>query len=144
MSVRIYIGNLPQNFETKELAAQLEAVGEGIRFKPVMDRETGACRGFGFANVENEKSAAKLIEELNGKDFNGNKLRVERSEKRESNGGGSKRGGNGNNSNQQNSNRKETKKFVHSDAPAPEAPDPRWAGELSKLKELLANQKTAV
>ena len=40
--------------------------------------------------------------------------------------------------------RKEVKKVVHSDAPTKEAPDPRWAGELSKLKELLANQKTAV
>jgi len=34
------------------------------------------------------------------------------------------------------------KKIVHSDAPNLEAPDPRWAGELSKLKDLLANQKT--
>jgi len=25
-----------------------------------------------------------------------------------------------------------------------EAPDPRWAGELAKLKQLLDNQKTAV
>ena len=41
-------------------------------------------------------------------------------------------------------NRKDVKKVVHSDAPSAEAPDPRWAGELSKLKELLANQKTAV
>ena len=144
MSVRLYIGNLPQSFETKELSAQLEAIGEGIRFKAVMDRDTGGCRGFGFANVENEKLAATVIEQLNGKEFNGNKLRVERSERRESNGGGGKRGGNGSNTNSQNANRKETKKFVHSDAPAPEAPDPRWAGELSKLKDLLANQKTAV
>ena len=28
--------------------------------------------------------------------------------------------------------------------PQSEAPDPRWAGELSKLKDLLANQKTTV
>ena len=32
----------------------------------------------------------------------------------------------------------------HSDAPGEAAPDPRWAGELSKLKDLLANQTTAV
>ncbi len=38
--------------------------------------------------------------------------------------------------------RKDFKKIVHSDAPNLEAPDPRWAGELSKLKDLLANQKT--
>ena len=38
--------------------------------------------------------------------------------------------------------RKDFKKIVHSDAPNLEAPDPRWAGELSKLKDLWANQKT--
>ena len=37
---------------------------------------------------------------------------------------------------------RDSKKIVHSDAPNLEAPDPRWAGELSKLKDLLANQKT--
>ena len=41
-----------------------------------------------------------------------------------------------------NKKRKNFKKIVHSDAPNLEAPDPRWAGELSKLKDLLANQKT--
>jgi hypothetical protein len=40
--------------------------------------------------------------------------------------------------------RKAVNKVVHSDAPGEGAPDPRWAGELSKLKDLLANQKTAV
>ncbi len=143
MSVRLYIGNLPQNFDTKDLEAQLATVAEGIRFKPVMDRDTGSCRGFGFANVNNEKLAGTIIEQFNGKEFNGNKLRVERSERKDSN-NGSKRGGNGSNNKSQGTNRKETKKFVHSDAPAEEAPDPRWAGELAKLKDLLANQKTAV
>ncbi len=144
MSVRLYIGNLPQNFESKELESLLASVAEGIRFKAVFDRESGACRGFGFANVDNEKLAEALIENLNGHEFNGNNLRVEKSERRDSNSGGGRRGGSGSNSNSQASNRKETKKVVHSDAPVKEAPDPRWAGELSKLKELLANQKTAV
>ena len=144
MSVRLYIGNLPQTFESKELEALLGSVGDGIRFKAVFDRETGGCRGFGFANVENEKLAEALIEKLNGTEFNGNKLRVERSERRESSSGGSRRGGGSNGPNSQGSARKENKKFVHSDAPSKAAPDPRWAGELSKLKDLLANQKTAV
>ena len=143
MSVRLYIGNLPQTFESKELEALLTAIGEGIRFKAVFDRDTGGCRGFGFANVEDEKVAAAVIEQLNGREFNGNSLRVERSERRDSNSGG-RRNGSGSNSNPKGSNRKESKKFVHSESPVEEAPDPRWAGELSKLKELLANQKTAV
>ena len=143
MSVRLYIGNLPQTFDSKELEELFASIGKGIRFKPVFDRESGGCRGFGFANVEDEKLSNAVIEQLNGREFNGNKLRVERSEKRESNNGGGRRNGNSSNANAQGK-RKQTKKVVHSDAPNAEAPDPRWAGELAKLKDLLANQKTPV
>ena len=144
MSARLYVGNLPQTFESKELESLLASVGEGIRFKAVLDRETGACRGFGFANVNDEKVADAVIEQLNGKDFGGNALRIERSERRDSNaGGGGRRGGPGA-SHAPGSARKAVNKVVHSDAKAEEAPDPRWAGELAKLKDLLADQKTAV
>ena len=61
MSIRLYIGNLPQTFEEQELVALLKSVGEGIRFKSVLDRETGACRGFGFANVDDPKLADAVI-----------------------------------------------------------------------------------
>jgi len=144
MSVRLYIGNLPQNLKNKELEALFATIGKGIRFKAVLDRDTKACRGFGFANVEDEKVANEIIEQLNGKDFNGNNLRVERSERKDSNGGGGRRGGSAGGAKSKGINRKDVKKVVHSDAPIEEAPDPRWAGELSKLKDLLANQKTAV
>ena len=91
MSARLYVGNLPQTFESKELESLLASVGEGIRFKAVLDRETGACRGFGFANVNDEKVADAVIEQLNGKDFGGNALRIERSERRDNNAGGAGR-----------------------------------------------------
>ena len=142
MSVRLYIGNLPQNFKIKELEALLSTVGEGIRFKAVFDRDTKPCRGFGFASIKDVKVANEVIEKLNGYDFNGSSLSVERSERKESNNGG-RRNNNSNHGNSQ-ANRKEVNKVVHSDAPNQEAPDPRWAGELAKLKDLLANQKTAV
>jgi len=70
-------------------------------------------------------------------EFNGSKLRVELSDKKDS-ASNKKNSGNLN----KNKKRKDFKKIVHSDAPNLEAPDPRWAGELSKLKDLLANQKT--
>ena len=147
MSIRLYIGNLPQTFEEQELDALLKSVGEGIRFKAVLDRETGSCRGFGFANLDDPKLADAVIEQLNGKDFGGSALRVERSERLESNTGGNRRrndsGGIGGNGQPQVA-RKAVNKVVHSDAPGEAAPDPRWAGELSKLKDLLADQKTAV
>ncbi|WP_269622221.1 RNA recognition motif domain-containing protein [Prochlorococcus marinus] len=144
MSVRLYIGNLPQNLKIKELDQLFSTIGKGIRFKAVLDRDTKACRGFGFANISDEKLANEVIEKLNGHEFNGNSLRVERSERKESNSGSGRRNGNSGGNKGKAANRKDVKKVVHSDAPSKEAPDPRWAGELSKLKELLANQKTPV
>ena len=135
MSIRIYIGNLPQGFNPKEFDGILKSVSDSIRFKAVLDKETKECRGFGFATTNNEKNANLIIEKLNGFEFNGSKLRVELSEKKDS----SKRHNTNLNKNKK---RKDFKKIVHSDAPNLEAPDPRWAGELSKLKDLLANQKT--
>ena len=137
MSIRIYIGNLPQGFNPKEFDKILKSVSETVRFKAVLDKETRESRGFGFATTNNEENANLLIQKLNGFEFNGSKLRVELSEKKDS--ASNKR--NNANSNK-NKKRKDFKKIVHSDAPNLEAPDPRWAGELSKLKDLLANQKT--
>lgn len=142
MSVRLYVGNLPQSFDDKELTALFTSVGEGVRFKTVQDRETGACRGFGFANVDDEKLADAVIEQLNGRDFGGNSLRIERSERRDSRSGATndRRGG----ATTSTVARKAVNKVVHSDDITEGAPDPRWAGELAKLKSLLANQTAAV
>ena len=137
MSIRIYIGNLPQGFNPKEFDKVLKSVSETVRFKAVLDKETKESRGFGFATTNNEENANLLIQKLNGFEFNGSKLRVELSEKKDS---ASNKRNNGNLN--KNKKRKDFKKIVHSDAPNLEAPDPRWAGELSKLKDLLANQKT--
>ena len=137
MSIRIYIGNLQQGFNPKEFDKLLKSISDSTRFKAVLDKETKECRGFGFASTNNEENANLLIQKLNGFEFNGSKLRVELSEKKDSS-------SNKRNSGKLNRNkkRKDFKKIVHSDAPNLEAPDPRWAGELSKLKDLLANQKT--
>ena len=137
MSIRIYIGNLPQGFNPKEFDTILKSVSDSVKFKAVLDKETKESRGFGFATTNNEENANLVIQKLNGFEFNGYKLRVELSEKKDSS---SNKRNNGNLN--RNKKRKYFKKIVHSDAPNLEAPDPRWAGELSKLKDLLANQKT--
>ena len=139
MSIRLYVGNLPQSFDAKELEALFTGVGEGVRFKAVNDRDTGACRGFGFANVDNQKLAETVIEQLHGKEFGGNSLRIEISERRDARSGGA-----GGNSPTPTAARKAVNKVVHADSVDSEAPDPRWAGELAKLKSLLDNQKAAV
>ena len=139
MSVRLYVGNLPQTFDAKELEALFTGVGEGVRFKTVNDRETGLCRGFGFANVDDQKLAEAVIAQLNGKEFGGNTLRIEISERRDSRTAtpAERRG-------QGASPRPAANKVVHADEVDSQAPDPRWAGELAKLKQLLDSQKAAV
>ncbi|MEA5417367.1 RNA recognition motif domain-containing protein [Synechococcus sp. BA-132 BA5] len=142
MSVRLYVGNLPQTFDAKELEALFSSVGEGVRFKAVNDRETGSCRGFGFANVEDLAQAEAVIAQLNGKDFGGSTLRIEISEQRRDSRpapGADRRPGSA-----PTAARKSVNKVVHADAVGEGAPDPRWAGELAKLKNLLANQKATV
>jgi RNA recognition motif-containing protein len=138
MSVRLYVGNLPQTFDAKELEALFTGVGEGVRFKAVNDRETGLCRGFGFANVDDQKQAEAVIAQLNGKEFGGNSLRIEISERRDSRPGAGDRRGQGA------PQRQAVNKVVHADQVDSQAPDPRWAGELAKLKQLLDSQKAAV
>ncbi len=141
MSVRLYVGNLPQSFDAKELEALFTAVGEGVRFKAVNDRESGGSRGFGFANVDSQALAEAVIEQLNGREFGGSTLRIEISERRDarSAAGNDRRPGAA-----PTAARKATNKVVHADNVDSEAPDPRWAGELSKLKALLANQTVGV
>ncbi|MBM5824981.1 MAG: RNA-binding protein [Cyanobacteria bacterium M_surface_10_m2_119] len=141
MSVRLYVGNLPQSFDAKELEALFTGVGEGVRFKAVHDRETGSCRGFGFANVDDQKLAETVIAQLNGREFGGNALRIEISERKDSRSSapGDRRGPGGGTPLRQVVN-----KVVHADQVDGEAPDPRWAGELAKLKQLLDSQKVSV
>jgi RNA recognition motif-containing protein len=105
----------------------------------VNDRDTGACRGFGFANVDSQKLAETVIEQLHGKEFGGNTLRIEISERRDT-----RSSGPAGNSAAPTAARKAINKVVHADTVESGAPDPRWAGELAKLKSLLDNQKAAV
>ena len=96
MSTRLYVGNLPQNFDQKELEGMFAAVGAGVRFKAVLDRDTGVCRGFGFVNLDDPKLTDAVIEQFNNREYGGNQLRVEVSERRESRGndrGGDRRRG---------------------------------------------------
>jgi RNA recognition motif-containing protein len=144
MSVRLYVGNLPSVFDVKELEALLSGVGEGIRFKAVNDRDTGVCRGFGFANVEDPNMAETLIAQLNGHDFGGQALRIEVSERRDSRSSSQPREDRRTGGSSPSPVRKAADKVVHADQVETDAPDPRWAGELAKLKNLLANQTVGV
>ena len=70
----IYVGNINYNATAEDLKPLFAEYGEVLSIKIINDRETGRSKGFGF--VEMESGADSAIEELNGKEFQGRRLRV--------------------------------------------------------------------
>lgn len=167
MSIRLYIGNLPkEEIDRQELQAVFAEEGDGVTTKLIKDRKTGKCRGFGFLTVNNDEQADQIIEKYNGQLFKDTPIKLEKAlprTKGEEGGeeqpqtpkpvlqgtsapvpssnkeGGrrekskkSRRGGGGGSA-------RETAANVETEAIRP---DPRWAAELEKLKEMLAAQTT--
>ncbi len=147
MSIRLYVGNLPKELERQELEAVFSEYDDSVSTKLITDRKTGKCRGFAFVTVKDDEQADQIIEKFNGYELKESALKIEKALPRskgksdESNDSSpapsSKRrssGGSGNSS----SNRSSSRKATSSTEAA--QPDPRWAGELEKLKQLLATQ----
>lgn len=137
MSIRLYVGNLPKELDRQELEALFaKEGGDSTSTKVVTDRKTGKCRGFGFVTVETEEQADQLIEKFNGHVFNDSALKIEKalpkaspSDDDSSGRPSNQRGGKGK---ARSSNAGAQQKSVQ--------PDPRWADELEKLKEMLVAQ----
>lgn len=164
MPVRLYIGNLPKDeVDRQELQAVFADAGSNVTTKVIKDRKTGKCRGFGFVTVNNDEQADEIIGKYNGYLFKETPLKiekalprnkgqeeedqapaissantgdapvsssVERSNSNKRSGKKSRRGGSGG-----------TSSTGSSDAEGIR-PDPRWASELEKLKQMLAAQTT--
>ncbi len=146
MSVRLYIGNLPRELEREEFEAVFSEDAENIvSVKLIADRKTGKCRGFGFVTVKTDEVADALVSKYNGYALQDAILKVEkampRSKENEATGSGS------NNSNRKGGGKRggNNRKPATYSSPGPEntQPDPRWASDLAKLKEMLAAQTTA-
>lgn len=151
MSVRLYVGNLPKELERQELEAVF-AESEAVSTKVITDRKTGKCRGFGFITVKTDEEADQLIEKFNGHLIHENPIKIEKALPRTtkakpeaqeavanaaSNTGG---GGNGSRRSKGKSARRGGSTGSASHDTGVAQPDPRWAQELEKLKELLAAQ----
>jgi len=145
MSVRLYVGNLPkEQVEKDSLAAIFVDEGENVSTKVIKDRKTGKCRGFAFVTVPSDEIAEQFIAKYNGQSFMDSPMKIEKAQPRaktedggegEGNGsaGGNKRkGGNGN---KQRARKQQPGAGNRQDS---FQPDPRWADQLSKLKEMLA------
>ena len=81
MATSIYVGNLPWSASEDAVRDLFSAHGDPISVKLISDRETGRARGFGFVEMEDDE-AQNAISALNGMDFGGRALRVNKAEER--------------------------------------------------------------
>ena len=153
MSIRLYVGNLPKEaIERQDLQAVFADAGDSVSTKVIKDRKTGKCRGFAFVTVPTDEIADELIAKYNGQSFMDNPLKIEKALPRSKNKGNDEANTNaasrsnaGNNSSgrRKGGNKRSQRQNVKSHSNSNSfQPDPRWADELAKLKEMLAAQTT--
>ncbi|BAZ85951.1 RNA recognition motif domain-containing protein [Dolichospermum compactum] len=93
----IYVGNLSYEVTQDGLSEIFKEYGTVKRVQLPTDRETGKVRGFGFVEMESEAEENKAIEALDGAEWMGRDLKVNKAkprEERSSFGGGNRGGGN--------------------------------------------------
>lgn len=148
MSIRLYVGNLPKELERQELEAVFAEFDSSISTKVITDRRTGKCRGFGFVTVKNDEQADQLIEKFNGLMFKDSPLKIEKalprskgkSEDAEQPAAAANTAGSSSGNRRNSNNKSKSRKTTSSNDTDSVQPDPRWAQELEKLKQLLATQ----
>lgn len=161
MTVRLYIGNLPkEEVDRQELQAVFAEAGDSVTTKVIKDRKTGKCRGFGFVTVNDDEQADQIIEKFNGYMFKDTPLKIEKALPRSkgqeeeeqsrpvSNPGPSTSSSNAEKGSSRRGGSKKSRRPAASGSGNQAAdsegiqPDPRWASELEKLKQMLAAQTT--
>ena len=82
MSTKLFIGGLSWDTSNRSLQEAFEACGAVAEAKVITDRETGRSRGFGFVTFDDEQSASRAVEELNGSTLDGRTIRVDSANER--------------------------------------------------------------
>lgn len=97
----IYVGNLSYEVTQDDLKQAFSEYGTVSRVQLPTDRETGRPRGFGFVEMATDAEETAAIEALDGAEWMGRDLKVNKARPREdrgSSGGGGGGGGWGGNS----------------------------------------------
>jgi RNA recognition motif-containing protein len=82
---KLFVGNLPVSATDASVGALFAEFGKVEHVERIIDRETGQPRGFGYVDMPAE-DAARALENINGQEFEGRKLKVSEAEERPSQG----------------------------------------------------------
>jgi RNA recognition motif-containing protein len=83
MNNTIYVGNLSRVTTEATLKAMFEPYGYVTSVKIIIDKMTGEPRGFAFVDMETEQASQDAITALNGKEVDGQRLRINAARPRE-------------------------------------------------------------
>lgn len=89
----IYVGNIPYTITEEQMSDVFSEYGTVKRVYLPTDRETGRMRGFGFVEMASETEEDKAIETLDGAEWMGRELRVNKARPRENQNRGGGGGG---------------------------------------------------
>jgi RNA recognition motif-containing protein len=81
----IYVGNIPYEVTQEDLSSVFSEYGTVTRVYLPLDRETGRMRGFGFVEMSNETEENNAIQTLDGAEWMGRELRVNKARPKENN-----------------------------------------------------------
>ncbi|HEY9846874.1 MAG TPA: RNA-binding protein [Candidatus Caenarcaniphilales bacterium] len=79
----IYVGNLSYEVTQEDLSTVFAEYGTVKRVQLPTDRETGRPRGFGFVEMESDAEESAAIEALDGAEWMGRDLKVNKARPRE-------------------------------------------------------------
>jgi len=85
--VTIYVGNLSFQATEEDLREVFAEYGTVSRVSLPTDRETGRKRGFAFVEMAEDAQEDKAIAELDGAEWLGREIRVNKAKPREEGGG---------------------------------------------------------
>ena len=88
----IYIGNLSFQAEEDDIREVFAEYGTVVRVSLPTDRETGRKRGFAFVDMDGDAQEDKAIAELDGAEWLGRELKVNKAKPREAPESGGRRG----------------------------------------------------
>jgi RNA recognition motif-containing protein len=142
MSVRLYVGNLSKDLQRQDFESVFSEYGEDlVSVKLISDKKTGKCRGFGFVTVKTDEKADEIVAKFNGYMLEESPLKVEKALPRSKGSGDERADASGNGGGKRSKSSK--KPSASSGGSGAAQPDPRWADELEKLKQMLAAQTTS-
>ncbi|MEO0540046.1 MAG: RNA-binding protein [Cyanobacteria bacterium P01_A01_bin.105] len=91
----IYVGNLSYNASQEDIKEVFAEYGTVERVAIPTDRETGRPRGFAFVELAEDAQEDAAIEALDGAEWMGRELRVNKARPRENNNNNRRGGGGG-------------------------------------------------